>query len=97
MKKVISNLVIVLVLSLSMTSCYTYTHTVGKGPQTGEEVKKKNHYFNFGTIKGKISDSNKMAQEAKNYNVTTKQTFFDGFLTALTMGFYSPSTTIVKK
>ena len=84
-------------LCLSMASCYTLTYTVGTGTQTGETIKKKNHYLIYGIAPLKTSDPIKMAGDAKNYEVTIKHTFVDGLLNALTYGIYTPTTTIVKK
>jgi hypothetical protein len=82
---------------LSMASCYTLTYTVGTGTQTGETIKKKNHYLIYGIAPLKTSDPIKMAGDAKNYQVTIKHTFVDGLLNLLTYGLYTPTTTIVTK
>jgi hypothetical protein len=84
-------------LCLSMASCYTLTYTVGTGTQTGETIKKKNHYLIYGIAPLKTSDPIKMAGDAKNYEVTIKHTFVDGLINLLTYGIYTPTTTIVKK
>ena len=86
-----------LALALSLNSCYTYTHTVGNGPQNGETVTKKNHYFIYGLAKGNLSDPNEMAENADDYEVTIQHTFVDGLLNVLTFGIYTPTTTTVKK
>ncbi len=86
-----------LALSLSLSSCYTYTNTVGNGPQSGEMVKKKNHYFIYGLAKGNISDAQEMAGNSDDYEVTTQHTFVDGLLNVVTFGIYTPTTTTVKK
>lgn len=80
-----------------MPSCYTYTHTVGEGAQTQVEVKEKNHYFIYGLAPGKLSNPTEMAGGAADYKVTTKHTFVDGLLNAITFGIYTPTTTIVQK
>lgn len=80
-----------------LTSCYTYTSVVGTGAQGNTEVKAANHYLIYGLAPISISDSKAMADGAENYEVTTKQTFIDGLLSAITSGIYTPSTTIVRK
>ena len=80
-----------------MTSCYTYTSVVGEGALGNREVTAKNHYLIGGLAPVAVSNSKEMAAGAKNYEVTTSQTFVDGLLAFLTSGIYSPSTTIVKK
>jgi len=97
MKKLVLNIALVLSISLLMTSCFTLTYSVGKGAQTGVEVKEKNHYLIYGLAPIKTSDPTKMAGGATDYEVTITHTFVDGFLNALTGGIYSPTTTKVKK
>ncbi len=97
MKNKFVSLALLSFLCLSMASCYTLTYTVGTGAQTGETIKKKNHYLIYGIASLKTSDPIKMAGVAKNYEVTIKHTFVDGLLNALTYGIYTPTTTIVKK
>ncbi len=86
-----------LLVGTMMTSCYTYTSVVGEGALGNKEVRAKNHYLIGGLAPVGISDSKELAAGAKNYEVTTSQTFVDGLITVLTSGIYSPSTTTVKK
>ncbi len=97
MKKIFLNLALVLGLSLVLSSCYTYTMTVGKGPQSGVEIKKMNHYLIYGLAPISISDPKAMAGGASDYEVVITHTFIDGLLNAITWGIYSPTTTIVRK
>lgn len=97
MKKSILNLGFALAISFLMTSCYTLTYSVGKGPQTGVELKEKNHYLIYGLAPIKTSDPTKMAGGATDYEVTITHTFVDGLINALTGEIYTPTTTIVKK
>jgi len=97
MKKSILNLAFVLGLSLMTTSCFTYTFSVGEGAQTGLEVKKMNHYLIYGLAPVSVTDPNELADGADNYDVTIQHTFVDGLINAITLGIYSPTTTIIKK
>ena len=97
MKKTFLGLAMILGLALLTPSCYTYTHSVGKGAQTGVEVKKPNHYFIYGLAPGKLSNPEEMADGATDYDVTITHTFVDGLLNAITFGIYTPTTTIVTK
>ena len=97
MKKSILALSLLATLSISMTSCFTLTYSVGKGSQTGTEVKEKNRYLIGGLVPLKTSNPTKMAGNAADYDVTITHTFVDGLLNALTFGIYNPTTTIVKK
>lgn len=80
-----------------LTSCFTYSFSVGEGAQTGLEVKKMNHYLIYGLAPINVTDPNVLADGAENYDVTIVHTFVDGLINAITLGIYSPTTTIVKK
>lgn len=97
MKKGFLQLSLVLGLTISMSSCYTYTHSVGKGSQTGVEVKKMNHYLIYGLAPVGVSNPKEMAGGAEDYDVTITHSFIDGLINAVTFGLYTPTTTIVKK
>jgi hypothetical protein len=97
MKKTLLNLVLVFGLTVMMTSCYTYTMSIGKGAQTGVEVRKMNHYLIYGLAPIGVSNPKEMAGGAENYDVTITHTFIDGLINAITGGIYTPTTTIVKK
>ena len=97
MKKAMRNTFLIFIVMFSMSSCYTYTYTVGDGPQTGVEIKKKNHYLIYGLAPVGVSNPLEMAGNAENYEVTIEHTFVDGLLNAITFGIYSPTTTTVKK
>lgn len=84
-------------MSFLLTSCYTLTYSVGKGAQTGVEVKAKNHYLIYGLAPIKTSNPAKMAGGATDYEVSVSHTFIDGLINAITFGFYTPTTTKVKK
>ena len=84
--------------SISLTSCYTYTHTVGKGPKSGVEIKKTNHYLLYGLAPLSLANPKEMAGEkTADYEVTITHSFVDGLISALTGGLYTPTTVIVKK
>lgn len=97
MKKVILNLALLVGLSTTMMSCYSYSHTVGKGAQSQEVIKKKNHYLLYGLKPIKVSDSKEMVGESKNYELTVKHSILDQLLNGFTLGIYTPTTTIIKK
>jgi len=97
MKKLFSVLVISIALSLMMSSCYSHKFVVGNGPQTGVDVTEKNNFFVLGLIPGKVSDPQKMAGDAQDFEVTEVQTFVDGLLGVITFGIYTPTTTKVQR
>ena len=82
---------------LMLSSCYTHTYMVGNGPQTGVEIKQKNHFVIAGLFPISTSNPHLMAGGAENYSVTTSHTFIDGLISALTSGIYTPTTTVVRK
>ncbi len=83
--------------TLLLSSCYVNTYNVGKGPQTGVEVKKANHYVIAGLAPIGVSDPIEMAGGATDYSVTIKHSFLDGLLAAITFSIYTPTTTVVTK
>ncbi|MEQ7800272.1 Bor family protein [Pedobacter sp. ASV1-7] len=89
--------VVVIFAAISLSSCYSYTSVVGKGPQKNQSVTKWNHYVIAGLAPVGVSDSKQMAAGAADYSVTTKQTFVNGLISALTFGIYTPTTTTVEK
>lgn len=82
---------------LLLSSCYTHTYMVGNGPQTGVEVKEKNHFVVFGLVPIATSNPHLMAGGAADYKVTTSHTFIDGLISGLTSGIYNPTTTVITK
>ncbi len=97
MKRVLGVLLISFALSVMMSSCYSHKFVVGDGPKTGVEAIARNNFFLNGLIPGKVSDPQKMAGGAKDFEVTEVQTFVDGLVGVLTLGIYTPSTTKVQK
>jgi len=83
--------------SMLLTSCYSYTSVVGEGAQGNNETTEWNHYVVYGLAPVGVSDSKKMAGDAENYTIHTRQSFVNGLVSALTLGIYSPSTTTVTK
>jgi len=97
MKKNFLKFTFFLGVCIVMTSCYTFTATVGKGSQTGVEVRKANHYLIGGLAPISVANVKEMTGGAENYELTITHTFIDGLLSAITSGIYTPTTTIVRK
>jgi hypothetical protein len=70
---------------------------IGNGAQSETVEKGKNSFFLYGLVPGNVSDPQKMAGEAKDFEITEQQTFVDGILGVITFGIYTPTTTFVKK
>lgn len=83
--------------SILLTSCYSYTSVVGSGAQGNSETTEWNHYVIYGLAPVGVSDSKAMAGGAENYTVTTRQSFVNGLVSAITFGIYTPTTTTVTK
>jgi hypothetical protein len=91
------SLMVLALASTMLTSCYTYTSVVGEGAKGNQEITKWNHYVILGLAPVGVSDSKAMAGDAKDYEVTTRQTFVNGLVASITFGIYTPTTTTVKK
>ncbi|MDF4220368.1 Bor family protein [Maribacter sp. M208] len=97
MKNSMKMMAIAFASSILLTSCYSYTSVVGSGAQGNSQTTEWNHYVVYGLAPVGVSDSKAMAGGAENYTVTTKQTFVNGLVSALTFGIYTPTTTTVTK
>ncbi len=97
MKKAFKALSVAFAASMLLTSCYTYTSVVGKGAQGNQQTTKWNHYVIYGLAPVGVSDSKQMAGGAQDYTVTTKQSFVNGLISAITFGIYTPTVTTVTK
>lgn len=85
-------------LVLSLSSCYNVKLCVGD-VQKNEPVVEVNSVMNHHLLYGLIPVGNtninpkEYVGEAENYVVKYKWTFLDGFLSCLTCGIYTPTTT----
>ena len=83
--------------AMLLSSCYSYTSVVGKGAQGNQKTTQWNHYVVYGLAPVGVSDSKQMANGAQDYTIHTRQSFVNGLVSALTFGFYTPTTTTVTK
>lgn len=97
MKRFLSVCLISIAFATMMSSCYSHRFTIGEGPKSGVVIEEKNNFFLYGLIPGKVSDPQKMAGDAKDYEVQEVHKFVDGFIGAITLGIYTPYTTKVQK
>lgn len=84
-------------VAIMMTSCYTFTATVGKGPQTGNQIVAHNHYLIAGLAPISTVNTKELVGDAKDYSITVSHSFLDGFLNMLTGGIYTPTTVTITK
>jgi predicted small secreted protein len=97
MKRTIKVIAFMMALTLLMASCYTLSYDVGRGAQSGVEVKKQNIYLIGGLVPITTYSPKDLAGGASNYTVTITHSFMDGLLTSITAGIFAPTTIIVKK
>jgi hypothetical protein len=61
----------------AFSGCYTQTHIVGDGAKGSTIESAKSWYILFGLVPLNNVDSKAMAQGAKDYTITTQQSFID--------------------
>lgn len=96
MKRFFLKLVLIISLIITLTSCNYHHSVVGKGAQGKEQISEWNHYL-FGIIPIGLANTNKMANGATNYTIQTYTSLGNGAVSFLTLGIYTPTTTIVTK
>lgn len=97
MKKILSGFVIVLLIT-SLVGCMTLNHTVGNGPKKNRTETQRQWYVLFGLVPINQVDSQAMAGDASDYEITSQITFVDGVITAFTSiaTVYCQSVTVTK-
>ncbi|GEM_PF-141484 len=80
---------------LSLTSCYCDKYAVGNiNPEESlvHVASEHNQHFLYGLIVNH-NKVNAYVPGVDNYVIENKQTFWDGFVSGLTLGIYTPTTT----
>lgn len=83
--------------TLLLSSCFSSQKIVGDGAKGNSYAKELNHNMFFGSVKDSSSNPEEMAGTAKNYTITTKQTFGNMVLSVITLGIYTPTLTTVTR
>lgn len=83
-------------ICILMSSCYVQTYAVGNGSQGNNKVVEWNHYLIEGLAPVSVSDPTEMTKNKTDYSVTTKHSFVNGLIRVITLGIYTPTTTIVR-
>lgn len=78
-------------------ACSVNTHKIGKGAQKNESVSARQWYIVYGLAPLNEVDTNAMAGDAQDYEITTQQTFIDGIITSVCSGIVSCRTVTVTK
>ena len=80
---------------MMLQSCYVQNVSVGMSEsEPAQQVAKvKNHYFIYGLVSPKQDAAKNHVKNDKKFRMKTMTTFWDGFLSGLTWGIYTPTTT----
>lgn len=80
---------------MMLQSCYVQSVSVGmsESEPVRQVAKVKNHYFIEGLIQPKQDEAKNHVSNDKKFRMKTKITFWDGILSGITYGIYTPSTT----
>ncbi|MCF7919263.1 MAG: Bor family protein [Candidatus Cloacimonetes bacterium] len=90
-------IILLAVAMLFVVSCSVNVHKVGKGAMGNEEVTARQWYIVAGLAPINEVDTNAMAGDATDYEITTQQTFIDGVISYFTSGLITCRTVTVKK
>lgn len=96
MVKIITLLLIITMFSISCS--YQHRHLVGNGPQTGVTLTRKQWYALWGLVPVNDVDVERLAGEAKDYEIYTRSNAGDFFINLFTgiIGFTSRTVTVRK-
>ena len=80
---------------MMLQSCYVQNISVGMSEsEPAQQVAKvKNNYFIYGLVSPKQDAAKNHVKNDKKFRMKTMTTFWDGFLSGLTWGIYTPTTT----
>lgn len=80
---------------MMLQSCYVQNVSVGMtADEPAQQVAKvKNHYFIEGLVQLKKDEAKNHVKNDQKFRMKTKITFWDGILSGITCGIYTPSTT----
>ena len=92
-------IILLLAISIFTLSCsYQHSHLIGKGPQTGASLSKKQWYAVWGLVPMNEVDIEKLSGGAEDYEIHTRQRADDFFINLITgiLGFTSRTVTVTK-
>ena len=76
--------VLLIVGMLFVIGCATHTHVVGKGAQGTDMIESRQWYVLWGLVPINDIDTNTMAGEATDYEITTEHTVLDFVINVFT-------------
>lgn len=97
MKNKLVKIAALFIISASLSSCYSYTTVVGRGAQGNNTQEGINHYIIGGLIPLKTTNASQMANGNPNYTMQVRHTVLNSFLSIITFGIYTPTTTTVRQ
>ena len=89
--------ILLVVAMLFVVSCSVNVHKVGKGAQGSDVISQRQWYLVYGLAPLNEVDTNAMAGETQDYEITTQQNFIDGVISVVTSGIVTCRTVTVKK
>ena len=94
MKKVVLSVMCVCA-TMMLSSCYVQEVNVGmsESEQAIQVAKVKNQQFIGGLVQKTQDKAENHVKDTRHFRMKTMQTFWDGFLSGITWGIYTPSTT----
>lgn len=81
--------------AMLLSSCYVQEVNVGmsENAQVVQVAKVKNQQFIYALFPKTMDKAENHVKDTKHFRMRTVQTFWDGFLSGITWGIYTPSTT----
>jgi len=77
-------LIVLFAFVFTIAGCYTNHHIIGDGPQGKTELSEKQWYILWGLVPLNTVDTNKMAGDVTDYEITTQHSFVDLLISAIT-------------
>lgn len=69
---------------VGFSGCYTNNHIIGNGSKGNTELSEKQWYVLWGLVPLNNVDTNKMAGDVNDYQITTQHSFLDVIISAFT-------------
>ena len=80
---------------MMLQSCFVQNVSVGMNPNDPmvQVAKVKNQQFIYGLVEATEDKAENHVRDTKQFTMKTMWTFWDGFLSSITFGIYTPTTT----
>ena len=98
MKRKVILAAVAVVILLSLMGCSAHVHTVGRGPQTAQQMQARQWYVLFGLIPLNDVNTSQMVGETTDYEIKTEQSALDIIINIFTgsISVYSRTVTVTK-